>query len=143
MRRSNFRRRVWEPAMQEVGMTGFRFHSNHTAATLAAASGASLKVLMARIGHASAAAALRYQHVIEGQDEAIVDFLERFGEPAVSASDHDGASRLGMQQARGSDDTGGDAPETASDQDFLGGADGTRTHDPLLAKQRRGCPMSV
>ena len=26
MRRSNFRRRVWEPATAEVGMTGFRFH---------------------------------------------------------------------------------------------------------------------
>ena len=40
-------------------MTGFRFHDlRHTAATLAAASGTSLKALMARIGHASAAAAL-------------------------------------------------------------------------------------
>lgn len=81
---------------------------------------------------------LRYQHVIEGQDEAIVDFLERFSEPAVSASDHDDACRLGTQQARGSDGTGREAPETASDQDFLGGADGTRTHDPLLAKKRPG-----
>lgn len=80
MRRSNFRRRVWEPATKEAGMTGFRFHDlRHTAATLAAASGASLKMLMARIGHSSVAAALRYQHVIEGQDDAIVDFLERFG----------------------------------------------------------------
>ena len=36
MRRSNFRRRVWEPATVEVGMTGFRFHDlRHTAATLA------------------------------------------------------------------------------------------------------------
>ena len=35
---------------------------------------------MARIGHASAAAALRYQHVIDGQDADIVRYLERFGE---------------------------------------------------------------
>lgn len=57
MRRSNFRRRVWEPATSELGMTGFRFHDlRHTAATLAAASGTSLKALMARIGHSSAAA---------------------------------------------------------------------------------------
>ena len=64
MRRSNFRRRVWEPATAQVGLTGFRFHDlRHTAATLAAASGTSLKALMARIGHASAAVALRYQHV--------------------------------------------------------------------------------
>ena len=36
MRRSNFRRRVWEPATAELGMTGLRFHDlRHTAATLA------------------------------------------------------------------------------------------------------------
>lgn len=54
MRRSNFRRRVWEPATTEAGVSGLRFHDlRHTAATLAAASGTSLKALMARIGHAS------------------------------------------------------------------------------------------
>ena len=47
---------------------------------------------MARIGHASAAAALRYQHVIDGQDAEIVRYLERFGdEPAVPACRHDDA----------------------------------------------------
>lgn len=35
---------------------------------------------MARIRHASAGAALRYQHVMDGQDAEIVRFLERFGE---------------------------------------------------------------
>jgi integrase len=93
MRRSNFRRRVWEPATAEVGMNEFRFHDlRHTAATLAAASGTRLKALMARIGHASAAAALRYQHVIDGQDADIVRYLERFGEgPPVPSSAHDDA----------------------------------------------------
>jgi integrase len=48
MRRSNFRRRVWEPATAEVGMIGFRFHDlRHTAATLAAASGTSLRSWLA------------------------------------------------------------------------------------------------
>lgn len=79
MRRSNFRRRVWLPATRDVGVEGLRFHDlRHTAATLAAASGASLRALMSRIGHASAAAAIRYQHVIDGQDADIVDYLERF-----------------------------------------------------------------
>ncbi len=93
MRRSNFRRRVWEPATAEVGMSGLRVHDlRHTAATLAAASGTSLKALMARIGHASAAAALRYQHVIDGQDADIVRYLERFGEePPVPSRAHDDA----------------------------------------------------
>lgn len=80
MRRSNFRRRIWVPATRAAGMSGFRFHDlRHTAATLAAASGASLKMIMSRIGHTSAAAALRDQHVIEGKDDAIVNFLEQFG----------------------------------------------------------------
>lgn len=74
-------------------MTGFRFHDlRHTAATLAAASGTSLKALMACIGHASAAAALRYQHVIDGQDPDIVRYLEGFGEePPVPSRAQDDA----------------------------------------------------
>ncbi len=140
LRRSNFRRRVWEPATAEVGMSRFRFHDlRHTAATLAASSGTSLKALMARIGHASAAAALRYQHVIDGQDAEIVRSLERFGpEPPVPSRAHDDAPV--------SDSDGhvvGTTVETTTtsedlqtpDQDFRGGDDGTRTHDPLLAKQ--------
>lgn len=80
MLRTNFRRRVWEPATTQADMGGFRFHDlRHTAATLAAGSGASLNALMARIGHASAAAALRYQHVIDGGDAEIVQYLERLG----------------------------------------------------------------
>ena len=82
LRRSNFRRRVWVPATTATGLAGLRFHDlRHTAAALAAASGTSLKALMARIGHNSAAAALRYQHVIDGQDADIVAYLERFGDP--------------------------------------------------------------
>jgi hypothetical protein len=56
-------------------------------ATLAAASGASLPTLMARRGHASAAAAIRYQHRIEGQDEAVSAFLEPIGRSATAAPD--------------------------------------------------------
>ena len=142
MRRSNFRRRVWEPATAEIGMTGFRFHDlRHTAATLAATSGTSLKALMARIGHASAAAALRYQHVIDGQDADIVRYLERFGEePPVPSRAHDDAPQTVRRgHAVG---TPIDLPEVADerqrgDLDFPGGDDGTRTHDPLLAKQVR------
>ena len=61
------------------------------AATLAAAaSGTSLRALMARIGHASAAAPPPYQHVIDGQDAEIVRYLERFGDgPPVPTPAHD------------------------------------------------------
>ena len=140
MRRSNFRRRVWEPATAEVGITGLRFHDlRHTAATLAAASGTSLKALMARIGHASAAAALRYQHVIDGQDADIVHYLERFGRnPPVPTRDHDHTPetvRGGYVVGTTTDPTPVTDNQQAPDQDFRGGDDGTRTHDPLLAKQ--------
>jgi len=82
LRRANFRSRVWLLATSAVGMEGFRFHDlRHTNATLAAASGALLVALMARLGHASAAAANRYQHKIEGQDETVADFLELVGAP--------------------------------------------------------------
>ncbi len=140
LRRSNFRRRVWAPATTEVGMGAFRFHDlRHTAATLAAASGTSLKALMARIGHASASAALRYQHVIDGQDAEIVRYLERFGEePPVPSRAHDDAlvSDSGGHAVGTTAGPGGSTEELqAPDQGFCGGDDGTRTHDPLLAKQ--------
>jgi len=42
----------------------------HTAATLAVVAGATTKELMARMGHPTAAMAIR-QHVMDGRDEAI------------------------------------------------------------------------
>ncbi len=63
LRRGNFRQRTWAPACKAVGIEGFRFHDlRHTGNTLAAATGASTRELMARMGHASPRAALIYQH---------------------------------------------------------------------------------
>jgi hypothetical protein len=112
---------------------------DHTAATLAAASGTSLKALMARIGHASAAAALRYQHVIDGQDADIVRYLERFGEePPVPSRAHDDAPDTGVRGHVVGTPSGPaevTAEEEPRDQAVRGGDDRTRTGDPLLAKQ--------
>ena len=47
------------------------------APALAAATGASTKELMHRLGHASPRAALRYQHATEKRDEAIADGIDR------------------------------------------------------------------
>ena len=45
---------------------GFRFHDlRHTGNTLAASTGASIRELMVRLGHASPRAALIYQHATE------------------------------------------------------------------------------
>ena len=137
MRRSNFRRRVWEPATNAAGMDGFTFHAlRHTAATLGAASGASLKALMSRMGHSSPRAALRYQHVIDGQDADIVRYLERFADtPHVPATDRDAPQSVGTQWARNAEGAVSPIGRTTPDQDLCGGDERTRTADPLLAKQ--------
>ena len=77
MRRSNFTHRHWKPATERAGVEGLRFHDlRHGAATLAATTGATTKELMSRLGHASPAAALRYQHVVSGRDAAIADAID-------------------------------------------------------------------
>ena len=56
----------------KVGTEHLHFHDlRHTGNTLAAATGASTRELMARMGHASAEAALRYQHATRERDQAI------------------------------------------------------------------------
>jgi integrase len=61
LRRSNFSTK-WTKARRAVDMEELHFHDlRHTANTLAAATGASTRELMHRMGHASSAAALRYQ----------------------------------------------------------------------------------
>jgi integrase len=47
----------------------------HTSAVLAAQKGATLGELMARLGHSTSVAALRYQHAAEGRDAAIAEAL--------------------------------------------------------------------
>lgn len=67
---------VWRKATASVGMEGLRFHGlRHPGNTLAAASGASTKELMARMGHASPRAALIYQHATRERDEVIARAL--------------------------------------------------------------------
>ncbi|MEH3141182.1 MAG: tyrosine-type recombinase/integrase [Mycobacterium kyogaense] len=53
-----------------------RWHDlRHSGAVLAAATGASLAELMARLGHSTPAAALRYQHAAQGRDRQIAKLL--------------------------------------------------------------------
>ena len=76
LRSSTFMARDFTPAVQRLGLSGVRFHDlRHTGNTLAAATGASLADLMARMGHASVDAALRYQHATRTQDVAIAGAL--------------------------------------------------------------------
>ena len=69
--------KAWHEACTAVGQTDIHLHDlRHAAGTLAAQQGASLRELMARLGHASPAAAHRYQHAAERRDAIIAVALE-------------------------------------------------------------------
>jgi len=75
LRRSIFRR-TWNKTRTAVGLPDLHFHDlRHVGNTLAAANGASLKELMARIGHSSTRAALIYLHATQDRDQAIAKAL--------------------------------------------------------------------
>jgi len=68
---------AWRRARAASGLTKLTVHDlRHSGATLAAWTGASTKELMARLGHASPQAALRYQHAAATRDRAIADQLD-------------------------------------------------------------------
>lgn len=74
--------RVYYPARAAAGRADLRFHDlRHTGAVLAASTGATLAELMARLGHSTAGAALRYQHAAEGRDRIIADRLSQLAQP--------------------------------------------------------------
>jgi integrase len=58
-----------------------RWHDlRHSGAVLAAATGATLAELMARLGHSTPAAAMRYQHAAQGRDKQIAALLSKLVE---------------------------------------------------------------
>lgn len=58
--------------------TDLRLHDcRHTGATLAAQTGATLAELMARLGHSTPQAAMRYQHAAQGRDREIAALLSK------------------------------------------------------------------
>jgi integrase len=66
-------------ARDKAGRPDLRFHDlRHSGAVLAAAAGASQAELMARLGHSTQQAAMRYQHVAQGRDEVIAANLSKF-----------------------------------------------------------------
>jgi integrase len=85
IKRSSFRS-VWLLARTKAGVPNLRFHDlRHTGNTLAAATGASTRELMARMGHSSMRAALIYQHATKDRDAAIAAALSELA-TAVSVS---------------------------------------------------------
>src|SRR5262249_4534556 len=81
-RRSNFQEH-WVKGTSAAGVDGLHFHDlRHTGNTWAAQSGATLRDLMDRMGHASTKAALIYLHRSGARDRAIADALSAMVEEA-------------------------------------------------------------
>jgi integrase len=78
LRRNNFRRRAWVPAVEQAGLSPFRFHDlRHTAAGLMVASNVHPKVMQTRLGHSSISVTLdTYGHLLPNLDEEVADSLE-------------------------------------------------------------------
>lgn len=68
-------------ARAEAGRDDLRWHDlRHSGAVLAAATGATLAELMARLGHSTPQAAMRYQHAAQGRDRQIAALLSKLVE---------------------------------------------------------------
>lgn len=70
--------RRYYPARAKANREDLRFHDlRHSGAVFAAATGATLAELMARLGHSTPAAAMRYQHAAQGRDREIAALLSK------------------------------------------------------------------
>jgi integrase len=78
LRLSHFRRSVFIPAVEATGLTGLTPHGlRHTAASLAIASGADVKVVQTMLGHASATMTLdMYGHLYADRLDEIADRMD-------------------------------------------------------------------
>ena len=77
--RSNFRSRVWIPAIRRAGLDNLRMHDlRHTAVSLWIAAGANPKEIATWAGHSSVSTILDiYGHLLPGSEEPVMDALDR------------------------------------------------------------------
>jgi len=102
---SNFRRRVWLPALTSAGLPAIHFHDlRHTGNTLAASAGATLRELMDRMGHDSERAAMVYLHGSDERQHQIADTLSQLASEELKRGNRrqsgQYARRSGTQRAR-------------------------------------------
>lgn len=70
--------RHWYKARAEAGRDDLRWHDlRHSGATMAAVTGASIAELMARLGHSTPQAAMRYQHALQSRGREIAALLSK------------------------------------------------------------------
>jgi integrase len=106
LRRGNFRRRVWLKALAAAGLPRIHFHDlRHTGNNLTANAGASLRELMARMGHSSTRAAMIYLHSTDERQREIADALGQLArvqlkEAKAKVSGRPAGNRSGTQRAR-------------------------------------------
>lgn len=88
LRASNFRRDVFEPAARAAGLEGLVPHElRHTAASLAIASGADVKVVQQMLGHKSATMTLDlYGHLFPDRLDEVADALDIAARAARAAN---------------------------------------------------------
>jgi integrase len=84
LRTSSAMHDAFHAARAKAGRPDLTFHDlRHTGATMAAATGATIKELMARIGHTTPTMAMRYQHASADRDRAIAQALSEFHDANV------------------------------------------------------------
>lgn len=77
--------RHYTRAREKAKRSDLRFHDlRHSGAVWAAQTGATIAELMARLGHSTSAAAMRYQHAAEGRDKLIAARLSKLAEAATT-----------------------------------------------------------
>lgn len=90
LRRSNFHKRVWKPAVAASGLPRVRFHDlRHAGATLYAQTGATTRELMDHVGHSTPSAAMRYQHASAERMEALASRLDELVPSDLAATGTD------------------------------------------------------
>ena len=96
----------WARARLSIGRPDLHMHDlRHTGNTWAAATGASTRELMARMGHSTPDAALRYQHATRDRDRVIAEALAAMASPApivpLESAKKSAESRRGMSSSDG------------------------------------------
>jgi integrase len=114
---SNFRRRVWLPALAAVGLEGIHLHDlRHTGNQLTANAGANPKELMARMGHDSERAALVYLHSSRERQRALADAVGKAAQAELAKpKNRKSGNRSGTQRAREPDEPGEPADGDSAD----------------------------
>ena len=96
LRRSNFYRRAWMPALETVGLKDVHLHDlRHIGNQFSADASANIRELMERMGHDSTRAALIYLHSSAERQRAIADQVGRNAKAALAKP-----KRSGTQRAR-------------------------------------------